>query len=308
MVPNIPDLHPPSSRRRGVMLCYPFEEKRLKKWNTRFVICQPKLDGVRCRVILDNESPDSLPVMLSSEQHLISSTPHIMEELIWLKKRLTSEGISYLELDGELYNPDLSFDEITSITSRTVSLSTEHDLITLQLFDLVNEDNQMARMRQLYDLLHGYSLETIDHVPSTACHGEDEILRALERYLDLGFEGIIIRNPWGHYERKRSMNIMKFKPRKSDIYQIIGFVQERSKTGELRPRLGAWICRAPDNGSTFNVGSGMTQEQRRVFWENRDLFIGQFLMVKYQSLTTKRVPRFPIFSQVLKFDGTPFEV
>ena len=39
-------------KRTGIMLCYPFEEKRLNKWNPPYII-QPKLDGERCRAVYD---------------------------------------------------------------------------------------------------------------------------------------------------------------------------------------------------------------------------------------------------------------
>ena len=42
---------PPKFQRwKGIMKCYPFEEKRLAEWNPPY-ICQPKYDGVRCRAI-----------------------------------------------------------------------------------------------------------------------------------------------------------------------------------------------------------------------------------------------------------------
>jgi len=34
-------------KRAGVQLCYPFEEKRLAKWEPPYIV-QPKLDGERC--------------------------------------------------------------------------------------------------------------------------------------------------------------------------------------------------------------------------------------------------------------------
>jgi hypothetical protein len=55
--------------RTGIMLCYPFEEKRLNKWGNKFLL-QPKLDGDRCRAIFDEYGKVKL---LSSEENEFNS-------------------------------------------------------------------------------------------------------------------------------------------------------------------------------------------------------------------------------------------
>jgi len=66
------------AKRAGVMLCYPFEEKRLLKWSPPYIV-QPKLDGVRCRAVWAYELNSY--VLLSSTQHQIVSVPHIVAAL-----------------------------------------------------------------------------------------------------------------------------------------------------------------------------------------------------------------------------------
>ena len=82
---------PPKWQRwKGIMKAYPFEEKRLAKWEPPYIV-QPKYDGVRCRAVpLDNG--DFL--LLSSEENPIFSVPHINEALKCCAPQW--------ELDGEL--------------------------------------------------------------------------------------------------------------------------------------------------------------------------------------------------------------
>ena len=77
--------------RSGIMLCYPFEEKRLAKWSPPYVV-QPKLDGERCRY----KQYEGGSFLLSSQENVIFGAPHI-------KHYLDSVCPTGLHLDGELY-------------------------------------------------------------------------------------------------------------------------------------------------------------------------------------------------------------
>jgi ATP-dependent DNA ligase len=105
------------SRRSGIMLCYPFEEKRLLKWDCRSVLVQPKLDGERCRAVITNGNVQ----LLTSENNEIYSAPHIVEALSANFKEET------IELDGELYIHNADFSEIHSIRGRTVNLHEDYE-------------------------------------------------------------------------------------------------------------------------------------------------------------------------------------
>ena len=64
------------SKRAGIQLAYPFEEKRLAKWQPPYIV-QPKFDGDRC----SNTPLPSAPLLLSSEENPFFSVPHINEQL-----------------------------------------------------------------------------------------------------------------------------------------------------------------------------------------------------------------------------------
>ncbi len=88
---------------------------------------------------------------------------------------------------------------------------------------------------------------------------------------------------------------MKFKPKQSDSYTILGYEEEISIEGNPKDRLGALICDSGD-GNTFNVGTGFTDEQRLNLWDIRSLLPGMTCTIKYQHITPgRKVPRFPVF-------------
>ncbi|OQB10009.1 MAG: DNA ligase [Parcubacteria group bacterium ADurb.Bin216] len=276
--------------RSGIMLCYPFEEKRLDKWAST-VIVQPKLDGDRCRAIFSELGNVTL---LSSEENVINSVPHINAEL-------ESLGYKNIELDGELYRHTMNHDNIRSIVGRTKNIHKDYSEIEYHVFDIVNNSPQYDRVMQISDIIPD-DMKYIKVVPYRAIYGISNIMTALDEYINDGYEGIIVRNIDNRYVRKRSTNIMKFKPRKSDYYVIVGYKEEVNKNGQPKGTLGALILSSGDN-DTFDVGSGsfFTADNRRLLWKERDNLIDQVAHIKYQHLTPgRRVPRFPVLQEILK--------
>ena len=274
-------------RRAGIMLCYPFEEKRFNKWNVPYVITQPKLDGERCRAICLMNSV----TLYSSECNEILSMPHISAEL----SSLNLMG----EFDGELYHHGLDFSSIHSRVGRTKSLHEKADQIEFHIFDIADESlRQTHRTSLLENMRKLDSCQYIKKVPTSIATSLEEITTQLSSFVEDGYEGIIVRHPEGLYRRKRSTDIMKFKPGKSDIYTIIGANEEIDKDGIPKNTLGSFIC-CSSECIPFSVGSGFTHQQRKEFWQNLPQFIGAEIEVNYQVLTEKRIPRFPIFCRII---------
>ena len=242
-------------KRAGSMLAYPFEEKRLAKWSSPYVV-QPKLDGVRCRAVWADELNSY--VLLSSTQHQIVSVPHIVAALN--KSGLTTE------LDGELYCHGMSFEDIYSRTARTVNEHLDGEAIEFHIFDIITEGSQLARMTWLY--AHVFE-QPLVAVPFKLCSDLDEIMNHYVQILNKGFEGIIVRHIDAPYKRARSTFMMKFKPKKEDYYNVLGSVEEVDKYGKPKGSLGALIC-AGNDGTEFRVGSGFNQDQRQKLWIERE--------------------------------------
>lgn len=276
-----------AQRREGIMLAYPFEQKRLSKWSPPWII-QPKLDGERCRAIVDAAGSATL---ISSELNIISSVPHINQQI----KEI---GLHDVELDGELYTHGLSFSEIHSRVSRKVNIHDDYRDIEYHIFDIVNDTAQASRTAFLDYLPPKPNIKVVE---SKIVERLDDIMATYEAFIEDGYEGFILRNPHAPYIRRRSIYMMKFKPKKVDHYLIYGYKEERSIHNVPKGRLGALALKSPDiyKPGTFDVGSGFTAQQREDLWKRKEELVGKICEVKYQHLTEKGVPRFPVFISVL---------
>jgi DNA ligase 1 len=123
--------------------------------------------------------------------------------------------------------------------------------------------------------------------------------------VEAGFEGIMIKDPEGKWEGKRSVAWLKQKPF-IEVSLAVTAVEEG--TGRNVGKLGAVVCEGVDDGKRIvvNVGSGFTDEQRAEFWQAKDSLIGQVVEVRADAATRSQDSedvwslRFPRF---LRFRG-----
>lgn len=284
-------------RRSGIQLAYPLEEKRLLKWGPPY-ITQPKLDGDRCRALVDEYGEVTL---FSSEEHEILSVPHINEELRRAK-------IRNIEFDGELYVHGLPHETIHGmVSSQRVELHPNFDLVSLNIFDLINESPQAERLISLSSLFKDNTVlrksPYIKRVEFESIKSPSLVFEKIEGYVGEGYEGIIVRHPWAPYKRARSIYMMKFKPGREDIYNIEEVIEAISQHGEPKGMIGALTCSSPTNPTSgrFNVSAGrLTHEQRKNLWDVKELLVGAKVRVAYQHLTKKNgVPRHGVVVEIL---------
>jgi ATP-dependent DNA ligase len=290
------------AKRNNIMLCQPFEEKRLKKWNLKEVLVQPKLDGERCRAYWDYERKQW--VLVSSEGNEFKRIPHIDKEL---QEMEVPKGF---HLDGELYLHGATFNDIHSIASRRMLRHYDSSTLEYHVFDLIQSKPMAERTVDLWNFLEeGSCLKVVTTVTCLAT--AEDILQHMNTFVDWGYEGIIVRHPGAPYETRRSPYVMKFKPRKSDVYLIRGYSVCLDQYGEIKedllgrivfsnvedlmPWLGEYPAKTDLPSGYYGVGSGFTQEERERIWQDRDNLQGKFVEVFYQHLTPAHVPRFPIF-------------
>jgi DNA ligase-1 len=126
-------------------------------------------------------------------------------------------------------------------------------------------------------------------------------MRIHDKLHELGYEGIIVRHMQAPYELKRSLYVMKFKMKREDDYKIVGYKEEYSIDNVAKNTLGALECASGD-GNNFFVGTGFSTEDRERLWKERETLIGKSVKIRYQHLTDKKIPRFPVYSEVISND------
>ena len=153
-------------------------------------------------------------------------------------------------------------------------------------------------------------------VSQTFVHDLDELLKLEERYLGMGYEGLILRDPNGKYKFGRSTTkegiLLKLKRFVDAEFEIIGFEERQhngneATTNELgrtkrsshkenktgRGDLGALVLKHP--AGTFNCGTGFDDALRAEIWANRDKYLGRLAKVKFFAIGMKDLPRHPVY-------------
>jgi len=278
---------PQPRERSDIMLCYQFEEKRLLKWPKPWIV-QPKLEGDRCRAI---GGPAGFNLLSSTGLPRVS-VPHIVR---YLNENWHGGPI---EFDGELYIHGEPHETIRSIVSRTQDIHPKHKRMEYWIYDLINTDTQIDRLRTLHSLFTD-SNKTIKTLEHRECTTLEEVYKLYEMVIKNGFEGIIIRHPNVPYFRKRTTTMMKLKPRMTGYFVCTQVFEELDiHTKAPKGRLGAIEVQNVD-GKTFNVGSGFNAGQRELYWDDPSLILGMVIKVQYQSLTENGIPKMQSFKEVM---------
>lgn len=270
-------------RWKGIMKCYPFEEKRLAKWQPPYIV-QPKYDGDRG---VDHPLDNGSHLLVTSEENPVFSTPHINEAL--------QELNIPIKFDGEFYSHDIFLEGghelIHSIVSRTVNIHPRYKEMEFHIFDIQDDSkSQIERTMDLLDLRYKIKSPLVLS-PYWICHTLDEIKRTYDKIIGMEYEGIVVRNTYAYYEiDKRSRWIMKFKPKKKDKYKIVGWKEEISKDGIPKGRIGSIIC-SSQGGDTFGVSAGLDDSDREYYWNCRETLAGKDCIIHYQHLTNKKIPK-----------------
>lgn len=105
--------------------------------------------------------------------------------------------------------------------------------------------------------------------------------------VDRGFEGFMLRNFKGKYESgKRSTDLQKYKEFVDAEFEILDVLPDKEDGSRF-------LVRNNLNDRTFSVTLG-SMAQRAEYLENKHLYIGKMITVRYQSRYKKtRLPQFP---------------
>jgi DNA ligase-1 len=160
-------------------------------------------------------------------------------------------------------------------------------------------------MKSVFDKIGYIDIVEQTEVDLDSYVGELQFKEYNKQALDLGYEGIMIKDPDAVYECKRSHSWLKQKPFIEVSLSVVDFEEG---TGKNAGRLGALICEGQDDDRQIrvNVGSGFTDDQRQEFWSDKDSLLGQVVEIRADAATKNQDSedvyslRFPRF---LRFRG-----
>jgi DNA ligase-1 len=283
---------------------------------------EPKLDGVRVLLtVIPGASEGINTICFSRNGKQFENFTHIEDQVknnfVKLCRaaskvdqgRFLSGGFV---LDGEVIGN--TFQELMRQARRkenveaTDSIFNIFDIIPLDDFrtghwnaQLYKRINILEAMRPVIEDMPNVELLPHIMVDLDTAEGRDVLNRYAKDQVNLGFEGIMIKDTDAPYECKRNTFWMKWKPTITVDLEVID-VEEG--TGRNMGRLGALVCAGHDDGKyiTVNVGSGFSDSDRDDLYLNRDLVIGRTCEILCDVITQNqdgsyslRFPRFVRF-------------
>lgn len=253
---------------------------------------QPKFDGVRSNVNIKTGQ-------LSREGRPQVSAPHILKNLI----PVLSENIVF---DGELYNHELkyNFNEIISLARATKptpeDLAASERMLQYHIYDIFLKDEPDMLFFERYEYL---KLKLTGLHPSLVicetviCENEADLDAAYERFLEEGYEGMMVRNNVA-YQQKRTDNLLKRKEFQDEEFEILDIIEGDGNRSGMMGRIVLKI----DENKTFKSSALGNEAYFRELLVNKDKYIGLMATVKFQNYTPEGKPRFPTVKAIRNYE------
>ena len=268
-----------------VMLAQKYFERPEKLQGKTFAITT-KLDGFRLIAMKDEHGNVSF----------YSRVGKRIEGLVEIEQEFKSGFGKGIVLDGELTVSnyfELESKAAYKAASKIISQKGETSKtgLTYRVFDILTYDEWLAQncthtydeRRNLLEGLFGYAMSPIPHIEllPVLYRGDDtsEVTKWLDKVVSEGGEGVMLNLTSSTYKFTRCWDIMKVKKFNS-LDLLVTDIEEGS--GRLAGTLGAIHVRYKD-GNIVKVGSGFSDEERKLYFSNPELIISKIVEVKYFS-------------------------
>ena len=272
------------------------DNKPFEKYGT--MLGQWKIDGLRCIIGATDKSDDLFnPITLTYHSRTGEDwtnkmcwmdeilLPKISKELLDM---MIEEGAC---LDGELYLPGYSVNDINSFVKNTQLA--QHYKLQYWCYDICCENmSAIKRSNFLYDNLtpsaislfetKKYHLENKGQLmllESIEVSNINEAMIARDTYIDLGFEGLILRNPSAEYQfGKRNQAMFKFKKVDDGKFIIVDITSEHKRSD-----LPLFVCRNDINDELFECSINKPQDVQREILINKKNYIGKYAIIEFRA-------------------------
>lgn len=279
------------------------DKKQLNRLPDAFVL-QYKIDGYRLNIHKFNDGT----VNIRTRSGLpVSGYTKLEEEA---KTFLPGEFV----YDGEMVSPKLfawieqnmladkgekiaDRDLFKDAMRRCFSMETNKDGI-FNIFDAVSmsewntqaaKDSYKTRLdflnTEISSILNANRLTQMTVVPTSRVfyknNADDmaEVIRIFHKFLNWGWEGLMIKSVDAPYAWKRSRNLLKMKLMDTADLEVLSIVEGNGAGAGM---VGKLVCSYKD--TVLNIGTGkMTAEEKKLYFENPNRIIGKTVEVAYQA-------------------------
>jgi DNA ligase-1 len=193
---------------------------------------------------------------------------------------------------GELWLGTGQFQELISIT-RSETPDTRWEDLKFMVFDSPKRFGDEIKPTHFYEV-YDYLLHEVRETANLKVVGQQKlplkktefcsvIETEMERALAQGHEGLMIRDPIGRWEAKRSSSILKYKPWYDDEAKVIHTFKGEGKYAGM---IGSIQCYWKNK--FFDIGTGLDDSERSL---PPEAFVGKTITFRYRELTKDGIPK-----------------
>lgn len=268
---------------------------------TSCMLGQWKINGLRCFITAYKGDTIFNPVRLKfqSREGIVWNTLTALED--YLLDSLHANILAYMveegvALDGEIYLPGYSVNEINHFVKDPNDV--HNKLLQFWCYDIaIPEMVQHKRDRIRLDIKpytifddkdkHLNNKEKFIILPTYHICNDADAHTWRDKFIDLGFEGLILRNPDADYQygRRRVGYMEKFKTKTDGKFEIVDIQPERKRN------LPIITCRNDINNSTFETRFSLPHDKQEYILNHKEDYIGKFVFISYGERSgVERVP------------------
>lgn len=203
-------------------------------------------------------------------------------------------------LDGELFNPNIPFEVLCSLINSDEYVSVEYegktyttDMLQFHCYDYINKENNVSYYNRFinnsFSDSFGSSVIKVENIRITT---KDQIFEKTKQWMDEGYEGLMLRSGESLYEfGRRSISLLKVKLFESEEFQIKDiYLAENDKTKTMFILKNHHTSEFPYN--IFDCSIKGNKEFNLQYYNNKRQYIGKWVTVSYQALSSYNVPLF----------------
>lgn len=257
-----------------------------------YFIGQWKINGLRCLItpyIDNNNLFGGRGFIFQSREGIIWNTPSLKTLEEKLLNIIPDDIFNFLidyeaALDGELYIPGQSINIINSYVKKEYT-----DKLQFWCYDIAIGELQYWHRKEIlekqFNVFHCMDRNTHLNnnipfilLPGRAIVTHEDAINYRDLFINLGFEGIILRDPIKDYQfGKRNISMYKYKTIDDGKFQILDIYPE----GLKRNTIPLFMCRNDINNETFECHINGPIECQENILANKENYIGKYLYITY---------------------------
>lgn len=261
---------------------------------------QYKINGLRCIITAYTQNDMFKPIRLrfQSREGIIWNTLENLSDYLLsiIPANIIRDMIDgYVALDGEIYLPGYTINQINHFVKDANCV--ENKLLQFWCYDIMMEGNQAHRNMYRYHIKQPTSFNSIkEHynnkerliiLHNKYITNDNEAIDARNHFINLGFEGLILRNAETNYQygRRRANYMEKFKDAAEGDFIILDIYKEKKRD------LPILLCKNDINNEKFETRLSVSHIVQRIVLSESQSYIGRTVHIEYGERSgVSRVP------------------